>query len=112
MAADRADIVRRADPVVVKVGTNVLADPAGALDRGRIQALADQLARVRAGGRRVALVSSGAIGAGVGRAGLGRPPTHLPHLPAGAPPRPSAPLPTGPEGPTPPAAPPPPIPLP
>src|SRR4051812_30774078 len=84
MAADRADIVRRADPVVVKVGTNVLADPAGALDRGRIQALADQVARLRAGGRRVALVSSGAIGAGVGRLGLGRRPTDLPHLQAGA----------------------------
>src|SRR5437764_13766524 len=80
--ADRADIVRRADPVVVKVGTNVLADPAGALDRGRIQALADQLARLRAGGRRVALVSSGAIGAGVGRLGLGRRPTDLPPLQA------------------------------
>jgi glutamate 5-kinase len=80
--ADRADIVRRADPVVVKVGTNVLADPAGALDRGRIRALTDQLARLRAGGRRVALVSSGAIGAGVGRLGLGRRPTDLPHLQA------------------------------
>src|SRR5437660_12372656 len=82
MAADRADIVRRADPVVVKVGTNVLADPAGALDRGRIQALADQLARLRAGGRRVALVSSGAIGAGVGRLNLGKRPADLPHLQA------------------------------
>src|SRR3954468_17063994 len=80
--ADRAEIVRRAETVVVKVGTNVLADPAGALDRGRIQALADQLARLRAGGRRVALVSSGAIGAGVGRLGLGRRPTDLPHLQA------------------------------
>ena len=79
---ERADIVRRADPVVVKVGTNVLADATGALDRGRIQALADQLARLRAGGRRVALVSSGAIGAGVGRLGLGRRPTDLPHLQA------------------------------
>ena len=79
---ERADIVRRADPVVVKVGTNVLADPAGALDRSRIAALAAQLARLRAGGRRVALVSSGAIGAGVGRLGLGRRPTDLPHLQA------------------------------
>ena len=79
---ERSDIVRRADPVVVKVGTNVLADPAGALDRGRIAALAAQLARLRAGGRRVALVSSGAIGAGVGQLGLGRRPTDLPHLQA------------------------------
>src|SRR5687768_18502977 len=80
--ADRTEVVRRADPVVVKVGTNVLADPAGALDRRRIQSLADQLGRIRAGGRRVALVSSGAIGAGVGRLGLGKRPVDLPHLQA------------------------------
>jgi glutamate 5-kinase len=82
MTADRTDIIQRADPVVVKVGTNVLADPGGALDQGRIQALAGQLARLRSGGRRVALVSSGAIGAGVGRLGLGRRPVDLPHLQA------------------------------
>jgi Amino acid kinase family len=64
--AVRTDLVSRADPVVVKVGTNVLADTAGILDRRRVQALADQLARVRAGGRRVALVSSGAISDWVG----------------------------------------------
>ena len=79
---DRAEIVRRADPVVVKVGTNVLADSSGALDRGRISALADQLARLRTAGRRVVLVSSGAIGAGVGRLALGKRPTDLPHLQA------------------------------
>jgi glutamate 5-kinase len=79
---DRAEIVRRADPVVVKVGTNVLADSVGALDRGRIRALADQISRLRSGGRRVALVSSGAIGAGVGQLGLGRRPVDLPHLQA------------------------------
>src|SRR5262245_5763367 len=78
----RTEIIARADPVVVKVGTNVLADTSGTLDRGRIQALADQLYRASAGGRRVALVSSGAIGAGVGRLGLGRRPTDLPHLQA------------------------------
>ncbi|HKB01642.1 MAG TPA: glutamate 5-kinase [Gemmataceae bacterium] len=80
--AVRTDLVSRADPIVVKVGTNVLADAAGALDRRRVQALADQLARVRAAGRRVALVSSGAIGAGVGRLGLGKRPVDLPHLQA------------------------------
>jgi glutamate 5-kinase len=80
--SDRAEIVRRADPVVVKVGTNVLADAAGALDRDRIAALAGHLARLRANGRRVALVSSGAIGAGVGRLALGKRPTDLPHLQA------------------------------
>lgn len=72
----------RADTVVVKVGTNVLADPVGRLDRGRIQSLADQVQRVRVAGRRVALVSSGAIGAGVGKLGLGKRPADLPHLQA------------------------------
>ncbi|MBY0515171.1 MAG: glutamate 5-kinase [Gemmataceae bacterium] len=78
----RQEVVGRAATVVIKVGTNVLADPAGHLDRGRIQALADQLHRIRAAGRSVVLVSSGAIGAGVGKLGLGRRPTDLPHLQA------------------------------
>jgi glutamate 5-kinase len=78
----RLAFVQPADTVVVKVGTNVLADPAGNLDRRRIQSLADQVCRLRDAGRRVALVSSGAIGAGVGRLGLGRRPADLPHLQA------------------------------
>src|SRR4051812_45748793 len=78
----RVAILRAADPIVVKVGTNVLANSAGQLDRGRIQSLADQVQRVRALGRRVALVSSGAIGAGVGKLGLGKRPSDLPHLQA------------------------------
>src|SRR5687768_341653 len=78
----RQDVLSRAHTVVVKVGTNVLADPTGRLDRHRIQSLADQLNRTRTGGRKVVLVSSGAIGAGVGKLGLGRRPADLPHLQA------------------------------
>jgi len=78
----RQDVVSRAHTVVIKVGTNVLADPAGQLDRGRIQSLADQLHRIRSAGRKVVLVSSGAIGAGVGKLGLGKRPADLPHLQA------------------------------
>lgn len=78
----RQEVVSRAHTVVIKVGTNVLADPSGRLDRARIQSLADQLARIRSAGRKVALVSSGAIGAGVGKLGLGRRPADLPHLQA------------------------------
>ena len=80
--ATRLEVLSRAGTVMVKVGTNVLADPAGRLDRARIQSLTDQVQRVRAGGRRVALVSSGAIGAGVGKLGLGKRPADLPHLQA------------------------------
>ncbi len=80
--AARAAVLARPDVAVVKVGTNVLADAAGTLDRGRIQSLADQLLRVRGRGWKVVLVSSGAIGAGVGQLGLSARPTELPRLQA------------------------------
>lgn len=78
----RQEIIALAQTVVVKVGTNVLTAEDGTLDPGRIAALADQLQRIRQAGRQVALVSSGAIGAGVGRLGLGKRPPDLPHLQA------------------------------
>ncbi len=78
----RRDVVSQAHTVVIKVGTNVLADPTGHLDRHRIQSLADQLHRIRESGRKVVLVTSGAIGAGIGKLGLGRRPADLAHLQA------------------------------
>ncbi|MGL4420948.1 MAG: glutamate 5-kinase [Gemmataceae bacterium] len=82
VAVSRQEWLTQSTPIVVKVGTNVLADDQGRLDRHRIQNLADQLHRLRAPGRDVVLVSSGAIGAGVGRLHLGKRPTDLPHLQA------------------------------
>lgn len=81
-AADRLPFVSVPRMVVVKVGTNVLADGTGKLDAARIQSLADQIARARQKGWRVVLVSSGAIGAGVGQLKLKSRPTDLPHLQA------------------------------
>jgi glutamate 5-kinase len=78
----RRQIVAGAHIVVVKVGTNVLADPSGRLDRQRIQSLAEQLHRAQEGGRKIVLVTSGAIGAGVGKLALGKRPSDLPHLQA------------------------------
>jgi glutamate 5-kinase len=78
----RQEVITLAHTVVVKVGTNVLAGPDGTLDLPQLQSLADQLHRLRASGRKVALVSSGAIGAGVGRLGLARRPSDLRHLQA------------------------------
>lgn len=80
--AVRQEVIALAGTVVVKVGTNVLTHEDGTLDPQRLQALADQLQRLRAGGRRVALVSSGAIGAGMSRLGLSRRPTDLRQLQA------------------------------
>jgi glutamate 5-kinase len=67
---------------VVKVGTNVLTAADGTLDANRLQGLTDQLNAIRQTGRRVALVSSGAIGAGIGQLGLAQRPTDLRHLQA------------------------------
>jgi glutamate 5-kinase len=78
----RQEVIALAHTVVIKVGTNVLTGADGTLDVGRIQTLADQVQRIRQSGRKVALVSSGAIGAGVGRLGLGKRPTDLRHLQA------------------------------
>jgi glutamate 5-kinase len=78
----RQEVIALAHTVVVKVGTNVLTRPDGTLEPAQVQALADQLHHLRASGRKVALVSSGAIGAGIGRLGLGRRPTDLRHLQA------------------------------
>jgi len=82
MAPSRSGILAAASTVVVKVGTNVLTNLEGVLDRGRVQSLADQLHRLIRSGRRVVLVTSGAIGAGIGRLNLGKRPTDLPHLQA------------------------------
>src|SRR6202051_2064024 len=78
----RQEVLLQAHTVVVKVGTNVLTRADGALEPARVQALADQLQRLRATGRKMALVSSGAIGAGMGRLGLGKRPTDLRQLQA------------------------------
>lgn len=78
----RQEIVTASHTVVVKVGTNVLTAADGRLDPQRLQALADQIQRIRQSGRKVALVSSGAIGAGVGRLGIGKRPSDLRHLQA------------------------------
>jgi glutamate 5-kinase len=78
----RQEVIALAHTVVVKVGTNVLARPDGTLEPSRLQSLADQIHRLRQAGRKVVLVSSGAIGAGVGRLGLGKRPTDLRQLQA------------------------------
>ena len=70
----RQEVIALAQTIVVKVGTNVLAGSDGLLDGKRIQALADGVQRIRQTGRKVALVSSGAIGAGVGRLEPGKTP--------------------------------------
>ena len=54
--------------IVVKIGSQVLCDPGGALNRDVLSRLVDQLAALRAENWQVLLVSSGAVAAGSGLA--------------------------------------------
>jgi glutamate 5-kinase len=80
----RDEVVVSARTWVVKVGTSVLTGPDGRLDQARIDHLSEQLSAVMATGRKVALVSSGAVGAGIGQLGLARRPDNLRQLQAAA----------------------------
>jgi glutamate 5-kinase len=78
----RNTVIDGAQSVLVKVGTRVLTTPEGKLDRRRIEVLSAQLCRIADRGRQVVLVSSGAVGAGVGKLGLEQRPTGLAQLQA------------------------------
>ena len=62
--------IQDAKRIVVKVGTSTLTYDTGKINLRRVNRLAAVLADLRNAGREVALVSSGAIGAGVGKLGL------------------------------------------
>ncbi|MCA9075107.1 MAG: glutamate 5-kinase [Planctomycetaceae bacterium] len=80
----RQEVIAAARTLVVKIGTNVLSCDDDSLNRDRIAALCEQIDRVRKTGRRVVVVSSGAVGAGIGLLKLPGRPTDLPHLQAAA----------------------------
>lgn len=84
LSARRSEILQQAKTVVVKVGTNVLSTEDDRLDESRIVSLAEQLLTICRSGRKVVLVSSGAIGAGMGLLGMKQRPKDLPHLQAAA----------------------------
>jgi len=78
----RQEIAATAETVVVKVGTRVLTSDSGVLDERRIGVLAGELAELVSGNRRVVVVSSGAVGAGIGRLKLQERPSDLAQLQA------------------------------
>ncbi len=80
----RKEIMSNVSTVVVKVGTQVLSDEAGRLDRKVVTGLARQVHELTSGGLKVVLVSSGAVGAGMGELGLTERPRTLPELQAAA----------------------------
>lgn len=69
--------VTAAKRVVVKVGSSSLTTASGGIDPARVRDLVDVLAKLRADGAEVVLVSSGAIAAGLAPLGLKKRPKAL-----------------------------------
>ncbi|HEV7281574.1 MAG TPA: glutamate 5-kinase [Pirellulaceae bacterium] len=80
----RQQVAASAKTIVVKVGTRVLTHSDGKLNLERIEGLCQDLEALMQAGRRVVLVSSGAVGAGIGRLGLAGRPTDVGQLQATA----------------------------
>ena len=78
----RREAISLATSVVVKVGTRVLTGPTGKLDRDRINCLSAGLCAIADSGRQVVMVSSGAVGAGMGKLGLSDRPVGVAQLQA------------------------------
>lgn len=78
----RQQVTALAQTVVVKVGTRVLTQADGTLNHSRIEQLAEEIQALSHAGRRVVLVSSGAVGAGISLLGLKARPTDLAKLQA------------------------------
>ena len=78
----RQEIAATSDTIVVKLGTRVLTHATGGLNEDRIAALAAEVHALMQAGRKVAVVSSGAVGAGMGRLGLSKRPADLASLQA------------------------------
>ena len=70
--------------IVVKVGTSTLAHPTGHMNIRRVEALCKVLSDVKNAGHEVILVSSGAIGMGVGKLSLSQRPSDIPTKQAAA----------------------------
>jgi len=78
------EIFSSANRVVIKVGTNLLAHRVKGINRDRITAIAKSVSSFQAAGKQVAVVTSGAIGAGMLLLGLRDRPKAIPEKQAAA----------------------------
>ena len=78
----RAQILKDVTRVVVKLGTGVLTDSRKQPDLSQMEQLVGQVAEQRKAGREIVLVSSGAVGAGMGALGYAKRPAELAALQA------------------------------
>jgi glutamate 5-kinase len=70
--------------IVIKIGTSTLAHPTGHLNIRRVEELCKIISDIKNSGHEVILVSSGAIGMGVGKLGLRSRPADIPTKQAAA----------------------------
>ena len=70
--------------IVVKIGTSTLTHPSGHLNIRRVEELCKTISDIKNAGHEVIMVSSGAIGMGVGKLGLRQRPTDIPTKQAAA----------------------------
>jgi len=73
----RSDLLKNISRIVVKLGTGVLTDHRKHLDPAQLEQLVAQIAALRESGKEVVLVTSGAVGAGMGALGFDARPTGL-----------------------------------
>jgi len=78
---DRASL-KETSRLVVKLGTGTLTSRGKQIDPGQVEQLVAQVATQRAAGREVVVVSSGAVGAGMGALDLAKRPNDLSDLQA------------------------------
>src|SRR5690554_2096164 len=71
-------MIKSARRIVVKVGTSILTYSSGRLNLKRLEKLVRELSNLYNAGKEVILVTSGAVGAGVGKLGLSGKPGSLP----------------------------------
>jgi glutamate 5-kinase len=80
----RDQIIKDAKRLVLKVGSRLVASKGSGLNTERIDQLASELATLKAQGREIVMVSSGAIVCGIEKLGLPEYPKSLPHKQAAA----------------------------
>jgi glutamate 5-kinase len=78
----RRELLKDISRIVVKLGTGVLTDSRKQPDPAQLEQLVAQLAEQRKAGKEIVLVTSGAVGAGMGALGYDRRPTDLADLQA------------------------------
>lgn len=80
----REQYLNQTKRIVVKVGTSTLTYPNGLLNINRIESIVRQVSDIKNSGREVILVSSGAVGAGIGKLRLKSRPDTIPEKQAAA----------------------------